>query len=123
MKQIGRRGPKEDRLRIAERIVELSGKRLLTKINTDHITLKVGPSVAVVISNSDRVGFFIRSKYLLDKAREEGFSPESAKIKWKKDEHKFLFPRLSLGQIDAHEELFREIVDESIATTFAPKNS
>lgn len=65
---------REDRLKIAARIVELSDRVLSTEIRKNHIALKIGTgpySTAVRVRNN-RVSFFIRSKDLLDRAKAAG---------------------------------------------------
>ena len=118
---------KEDRLKIAAQIVELSDQVLSKKVNLSHIALKIGSgpnSVAAVVSNSDRVSFFIRSTDLLNRAKAEGFNPIEAELTSPKNEHRFRFYCLSPANIEAHEGLFREIVQESMRTIMdrRPKN-
>ncbi len=108
---------RENRRNVAVKIVELSDQRLSTSENTDHISPKIGLSVAVVVSNSDQVGFFIRSTELLDKIKQAGLSLKKGRVKNPKDENKYVFRALSPENIEAHKELFREIVEESIQTT------
>lgn len=110
---------KDDRRKIADRIVELSDGVLERPRDTKrHISLKIGAgpySNAVTISKYfDRVNFFILSADLLRKAEAEGFKPETVESTrpWPKD--RFRFWGLGLGDIQAHEALFREIVVESV---------
>jgi hypothetical protein len=109
----------EDRLRIAERIVELSNQVLSTKVNGEYIALKVGTganSNAVIVRKSeDRVSFFIRSTDLLNRAKAEGFDPVQTKLTGSfKDRYRFW--GLSIADLHNHEDLFREIVNESVHT-------
>jgi len=105
---------REDRLKIAARIVELSNQVLSTKENAHYIALKIGSgpnsNTVNVWKSHDRVGFFIRSSDLLRKAEAEGFKPEPAK----RQLDRYRFWELSLRDIEAHEPLFREIVKESV---------
>ena len=112
---------KEGRLRIAERIVDLSDKRLSTKVNTDHVTLKVGANVAVVVSSSNRVGFYIRSTDLLERAKAAGLNLQKAKVKYLKDEYKYHFPGLTIGALDKDEPLFRAIIQDSLDVVQSPR--
>lgn len=114
---------KEGRLKIAERIVDLSDKRLSTKVNAGHITLKIGASVAVVVSSSDRVGFYIRSTDLLERARAAGINLTKAKEKYLKDEHKYHFPGLSVAALDKDEPLFRAIIQDSVNLVQSPRSN
>jgi hypothetical protein len=109
---------REDRLRVAARIVELSNQVLSTKENVHYIALKIGSgsnSNAARVRNN-RVSFFIRSTDLLNKARAEGFDPEPLKSTTAANKDKFRFWGLGLSDIEAHEALFREIVKESVGT-------
>jgi len=116
---------KEDRRKIADRIVELSNGALELEDAKSHFSLKIGAgpySNAVTVSKHfDRVNFFITSTDLLGKAEAEGFKPKRAEAKkpWHKD--RFRFWELGLGDIEAHEALFREIVRESVSVIMDKK--
>ncbi|HWG19724.1 MAG TPA: hypothetical protein VG225_04275 [Terracidiphilus sp.] len=109
---------REDRLKIAVRIAELSNGDLEPLDTEFHISLKMGAgpySNAVTISKREnRVNFFILSRDLLRKAEAEGFKPEPVESTrpWPKD--RFRFWQLGLSDIQTHEALFREIVKESV---------
>lgn len=112
---------REDRLKVAALIVELSNQVLSTKENIHYIALKIGSgsnSNAVRVRN-DRVSFFIPSTVLINKARAEGFDPEPLKSTTAANKDKFRFRGLGLSDIEAHEALFREIVKESVETIMA----
>jgi hypothetical protein len=108
---------REDRLRIADRIVELSDGVLKRKDTDRHIGLKIGSgpySIAGTVSTHfDRVSFFIRSNDLL-KAVEEKFKPELAESTRPSTKDMYRFWGLSLSDIEAHEALFRRIVKETV---------
>jgi hypothetical protein len=109
---------REDRLRVAAQIVELSNQVLSTTENSRYIALKIGSgsnSNAIRVRNS-RVSFFIRSTGLLDKAKDEGFDPQPLKSTTAANKDKFRFWHLSLSKIEDHEVLFKEIVKESVET-------
>jgi hypothetical protein len=111
---------REDRLKVAALIVELSNKRLSLSPtnNTRYIALKIGSgpnSNAIRVRNS-RVSFFIRSTGLLNKAKYEGFDPQPLRSTTAANKDKFRFWGLRLSDIEAHEALFREIVKESVET-------
>ncbi len=110
---------REDRLKIAARIVHLSDGVLEQRENGGYIALKIGSgpnSNAVRVGKrSDRVSFFIRSTDLRKKAEEEKFTPEPLEPTTAANKDKFRFWGLSLGDIEAHEALFREIVKESVS--------
>ena len=109
---------REDRLRIADRIVELSDGVLERKETDRGIRLKIGSgpySIAGLVStHHDRVSFFIRSKDLLLKAMEEKFEPELAESTRPSTRDMYRFLGLSLSDIEAHEALFRWIVKETV---------
>jgi hypothetical protein len=109
----------EDRLKIAVRIVELSGGDLEPLDTEFHISMKIGVgpySNAVTISKrNDRVNFFILSTGLLRKAKAEGFTPEKVESTRPWPKNRFRFLQLRLSDIQAHEALFREIVKESVS--------
>jgi hypothetical protein len=107
---------REDRLRIAARIVELSNQVLSTKGNIDYIALKIGsgPNSNVARVRNNRVSFFIRSKDLFNWAVSKGFDPEPLTSTTAANKDKFRFRNLSLRDIEDHEALFREIVKESV---------
>jgi hypothetical protein len=107
---------KEDRLTLAARLAEFSNGILSTQVNPDHITLKVENRVAIVVSGSDQVGFYIRSTELLERIRGAGFATAKAREKYHKDQNKYLLRHLSLAEINSNEALFKEIVLESVET-------
>jgi hypothetical protein len=116
---------REDRLKIAARIVELSNQVLSTAENKDYIALKIGSgpnSNAVRVGKrSDRVSFFIRSMDILKRAEAKEFKPEPLKPTTEANKDKFRFWGLHLSDIEAHEALFREIVKESVETVMDRK--
>ena len=115
---------REDRLKVAAKVVELSDHALSTKVNKDHITLKADGSVVVVVSNSDQVGFFIRSTEIRTKISNAGFKLEKGRLKSPKDEDKILIRNLGTEEMEANKELFREVIYESVRTIMdrRPKN-
>ncbi len=115
---VGHMMTREDRLKVAARIVELSNQVFSTKENVDYIALKIGsgPNSNAVRVRDNRVSFFIRSTELLNKARAEGFEPEPLKSTTAANKDKFRFRGLGLSDIEVHEALFREIAKESVET-------
>jgi hypothetical protein len=109
---------REDCLKVAALIVELSNQVLSTKENVDYIALKIGSGANsnAVRVRDNRVSFFIRSTELLNRARAEGFEPEPLKSTTAANKDKFRFRGLGLSDIEAHEALFREILKESVGT-------
>ena len=109
---------REDRLKIAAKIAELSDRVLEPKENADYIALKIdsGPYSNAARVRNNRVSFFIRSTDLLNRAKAEGFEPEPLKSTTEANKDKFRFWGLGLSHIEAHEALFREIVKESVGT-------
>jgi hypothetical protein len=109
---------REDRLKIAAEIVNLSGRdNLETVERKHHIALKIGTgnySNAVMVSDSDYVKFFIRPTDLRERAQEEGFAPEIVKSTGPYAGSGFRFKGLRLNHIQAHEGFFRAVVQESI---------
>jgi len=102
---------------MASRIVDLSNKVLSTgTTSSGYIPLKIesGPYSNAVAVGRNWVRCFIQSTALLEKAREEGFDPRKPLKTAPFNEHKFYFDGLCLGDIDAHETLFAEIVKESV---------
>ncbi|MGC9223019.1 MAG: hypothetical protein ACP5E2_03790 [Terracidiphilus sp.] len=108
---------KEDRSKIAAKIVDLSGGVLSIAENPNYIALKAGRRLAATVrKNRDRVSVYIlRTSELLDKARSEGFSPVEGPQKTQRDKDWFQFRGLTLSDIQAHESLFREIVHGSVS--------
>jgi hypothetical protein len=107
--------PGNDRSKIAARLVELSNQVLSKKNNRTHIALKVKNRVAVLVSHSDRVQFIISSTDLLERVKAEKFNLKPAPKYIPMHEVKHYFEGLGLNQIQAHELLFKEIVNESVA--------
>jgi hypothetical protein len=109
---------REDRLKVAAKIVELSDRVLEPKENADYVALKIesGPNSNAARVRNNRVSFFIRSKDLLERAKREKFNPEPLKSTTAANKDKFRFRGLGLSDIEAHEALFREIVKESVGT-------
>ena len=109
---------KEDRLRIADRIVNLSDGDIERKETDRGIRMKIGSgpySIACFVSTHyDRVSFFIRSTNLIRKAEAEGFKPKPAEQTRPGNADLYRFWELSLNDIEAHEALFKEIVRESV---------
>ncbi len=109
---------REDRLKIAARIVELSDGVVERKETDRGIRLKIGSGpysiVGLVSTHYDRVSFFIRSADLLDKAVAEGFKPELRESTRPSTKDLHQFEGLSLSDIETHEALFRWIVKESV---------
>ena len=109
---------REDRLKIADRIAELSDGVLERKETDRGIRLKIGSgpySIAGLVSTHyDHVSFFIRSTDLLRKAEAEGFKPEPAESTRPSTKDLNQFRELSLIDIEDHEALFRLIVKESV---------
>src|SRR5579863_414876 len=105
-------GAREDRLKIAARIVELSDQVLESKENADYIALKIesGPYSNAARVRNNRASFFIRSTDLFNRAKAEGFNPVEAPQTTQANKDKFRFWGLSLNDIEAHKALFREIV-------------
>jgi len=100
---------------VAKRIQQLD-QRLSIKENDDHITLKIGSSVAIVISSSGTVGFLIRSEDLLGRAQVAGLNLEKAPERYQIHKYKYLLRGLDLKAIQEREDLVREIVEESVRT-------
>jgi len=109
---------REDRLRIADRIVNLSDGEIERKETDRGIRMKIGSgpySIGCFVSTHyDRVSFFIRSTNLLGKAEAEGFKPKPAERTRPGNEDLYRFWELSLNDIEAHEALFKGIVKESV---------
>jgi len=110
---------RDDRLKIADLIVDLSNNVLSQEVSVRHVALRIGSppnSNAVTVSKrADRVSFFIRSKDLLGEAERKGFKPELVGSEAPRDKDRYRFSGLSLSDIHAHEALFREIVKESVS--------
>ena len=111
---------REDRLKVAAKIAELSDLPLSTQENlkSNYVALKIesGPYSNAICVHNNRVSFLIRSTDLLKKATEDRLNPEPAPRTVPMDENKFLFWGLGMSDIQAHEALFREIVMESVRT-------
>jgi hypothetical protein len=116
---------REDRLKIAQRLVDLSAGDLEWKETERRIGLKIGSgpySIAGTVSTEvDRVSFFIGSLDLIQKAKEEGFEPEPVESTRPSTRDKYRFWGLSLGDIEAHEALFKRIVNESVNVVMGHK--
>ena len=104
------------RSELAARLAKLSNQDLETKDNGRYVAVKIGigPNSNVISVFPDHVSFFIRSTDTLKRAGLEGFNPELPKVTSPRNKEKFQFGGLSVSEIDAHEDLFREIVDESV---------
>jgi hypothetical protein len=105
---------------IAKRIVELSNNVLSTeKKKSGIIVLKYesGPYSNAVVVRKSRVRFLIQSTDLFEKAKKERFNPkpEDTQNVTSFIEHKVNFEGLRLRDIEAHEPLFKEIVNESVS--------
>src|ERR1035437_934491 len=100
---------REDRLKVADRIVELSDQVLSRAERRYHFALKIGSgpnsNTVNVSKRFDRVSFFIRSSSLLRKAEAEGFKPDPAESTWAPNKDRFRFRELRLRDIEAHEAL------------------
>jgi hypothetical protein len=97
----------------------LSNPELRVKENQRYIALQVGDPPfcnAVMVSNSDRVKFIIQSEDLLKRAGEH-FEP----IEVSGEKRRFTFYGLTINDIQDHEPLFRELVQESIGTEIGQK--
>jgi len=109
---------REDRLKIAAKIVELSSMVLSKKENPHYIALKVGDgpySNAVTVRwRTDRVSFHIPSTDLVKQAVAAGFSPENCESRRSFFEHKWYFNGLTLADLQKHEPLFSAIVKGSL---------
>lgn len=110
-----------DRLKLAARIVELSNQVLSTKQNKDYIALQIGtpPNCnAVIVSDDDYVKFLVRStnraEEFIDRAKTEGgFTPD--KPKWRGEwRGSCRFWGLGLNDLQTHEGLFRDMVEQSV---------
>lgn len=115
---------KQDRWEIANSIKRLSERLSEPKQNEAYLTFKIGTRNAInVWTNSDHVSFYLPSTELLEKARAAGFEPEEEPDQTKpRNTNWFKFWRLSASEIEAHEELFREIVQESMKTASQREN-
>jgi hypothetical protein len=111
---------KEERSRLAERIVELSSRVLSKKENSRYMALKVGDgpysNAATVLWREGIVSFHIPSSDLEKQAIAAGFSPENRQLKSKRPffRHKRYFHGLTLADLQDHEPLFRAIVKGSL---------
>jgi hypothetical protein len=111
---------RDDRWKIADRIVDLSNQVLSREESGIHIALRIGfppnSNTVTVSKRANRVCFFIRSMDLLRKAEAEGFKPEP------RSKDRYRFWGLGLSDIDAHEALFREIVKESVSVIMSRRS-
>ncbi|MGO9775228.1 MAG: hypothetical protein ACLPM3_01410 [Terracidiphilus sp.] len=109
---------KEERLVLAEQIVELSSAVLSKKENQRYLALQVGTppycNAVALAWSKDRVSFYIRSTDLVNQAILEGFKPEPAKSAAVLSKHKYDFYGLKTVDLRKHEDLFRAIVKESV---------
>lgn len=105
----------EDCESIADLIVRMSDQVLSKKRNNGYFALKIdsGPNSNVVTILKNRVSFFISSSGLVDKAKGAKFDPKAVEDR---DKYKYQFWHLSLHDLQNNDELFREIVKDSIAT-------
>jgi hypothetical protein len=111
----------EDRMKIAEQLVLLSGGILQPVPNSKYIALKVGSrNAATVRKNRDRVSFYL-STMLLGKA--EKFGPKKAPHRAERDKNWHWFEQLTLSDIQSDESLFKEIVEHSMSEVAPRKNS
>jgi hypothetical protein len=117
----------EDRSRIASRLVELSNQVLSTSENSRYFSLTVGNGpnslAATVHKDSDRVSFFIPSTDLRNQAVEKGFELKEAPQSKGRNKDWFRFSLLRLDDIEGNEDLFRNIVAESVKTIIDRKPS
>ena len=107
---------RDDRLKIATRIVDRSNQALSTVERQNHIALKIGTgpySNAVMVTDS-YVKFLIRSEDLRNRAKEEGFNPEEVIWKGPWAGFGYRFRGLRLNDIQEHEGFFKAVVQESI---------
>ena len=109
---------KEERSRLAERIVGLSSGVLSKKENPNYIALKVGDgpySNAVTVRwRKDRVSFHMPSSDLVNQAIAAGFSPKNAQARRPFFKHKYYFYGLTLADLQEHKPMFRAIVKDSL---------
>jgi hypothetical protein len=109
---------KEERLILADRIVELSSSVLSKKENQHYLALQVGAppycNAVVLTWRKDRVSFYIPSTDLRKQAAAEGFELEPAKPMVALNKHKYLIYGLKLADLQKHEDLFKAVVKESV---------
>jgi hypothetical protein len=109
---------KEERSRLADRIVELSSEALSSDKTSskNYIALKVGggphSNAATVRWRDDVVTFHIPSSDLVNRAIAAGFSPENEHSVRPFFKHKHRFCGLTLADLQEHESLFRAIVKD-----------
>jgi hypothetical protein len=103
----------EERVRLAERLIGMSGLPLSKNEVGNYIAIEVGTGTnknAVLVSTrQDRVSFFIRSMELLNRVAEAGFKAER-----NGPEFRYRVWNVSILDLDHHESLFREVMRESI---------
>ncbi|HTB96696.1 MAG TPA: hypothetical protein VK716_06790 [Terracidiphilus sp.] len=104
---------------IAAEIARLSDQSLESVPRKHHIAMKLkgetgAYSNAVIVSDSDYVKFFIRSKDLQKKAEEKQFTLKAVDSIGTRAGFGFRFSGLRLNQIQANEEFFKTIIHGSI---------
>ena len=110
---------REDRVRIAEKIVELSSDRLSMAPNQRYLALKVGSgaysNAATVNLQHDWVTFHIPSTELESQANEAGLNPHKAHSARPFFQHKYKFNNLTMAALLEHETLFKAIIHGSMS--------
>jgi hypothetical protein len=110
---------REERLKIAARIVEFSEGRLSQSEDRkqEYVVLKIGsgPYSNAVRVRDNRVSFFIRSEDLRVRVIAAGFKLTPVGNTTPINKHKIRIWELNRAKIEDHEVLFREIVNESVS--------
>jgi hypothetical protein len=109
----------DDRLRIAERLKELSDDLLsLNAIPKDYISLELGTAsnknAIHVNRHSDRVSFYLRSHDLLNRLATAGFAPQLSPQTKPMFRDRYRIFGLNIDLINQNVGLFRDAVAESI---------
>jgi hypothetical protein len=109
---------RENRRKIADLIVMLSGGDLSIEESGIHFALRtVNPprrNTVTVSNRANRVSFYIQSADLLKKVKDKKIKHEPTKLVAPRDRDRYRFGELGLNDIQVHEALFREIVQESV---------
>jgi hypothetical protein len=109
---------REERVTIAQKIVELSSNRLSISENRRYIALKMGDgaysNTATVGLRRNRVSFHVPSTELIGQANEAGLRPQSANARRLFFKHQQFFNGLTMSDVKKHEDLFRAITNDSL---------